>query len=100
MPGVTGETTTFEQTDQVFGAFGEQVGPVLDSADQMVAGLQSRGVDADTIGDATHISELAAQLNAACVQAQENHRNRHGGLNEAHHTAPVRAAEREYYEGG
>lgn len=97
---VTGETSNFDATNAAYDGFGAQVAPVMDAADQMVASLQSRGVDADTVGDATRITELTAQLRDAVDGAKKAHTERHGGLNEAHHAAPVRAAEREYYEGG
>lgn len=90
------------------------------AAEQMAAGLAGNEFDAATLGEIAAMQEQAAGLlaaaerleaaaadvgqasdglNAASASALTGLNARHAGLDEAHKSAPVRAAKREGYEG-
>jgi hypothetical protein len=100
LPGPSGEGNTIGDVRRSI-AWYEQVGAAgISTADQLVASMSGKGVDAETTGAVSQLIAAAEALDSAAKMAREVLDRNHGVLAEAVQSNPTAPAEIGFYEEG
>ncbi len=93
-----GEITGIESTRIQLTAVSRVLSAASEALEHMVAGLAEYEVDQKTLSDIAQLADQVQAASSAAGGAVTNLNTRHGGVEEAVKSAPVRAAQTRYYE--
>ncbi|MGH3648047.1 MAG: hypothetical protein ACRDTM_12835, partial [Micromonosporaceae bacterium] len=93
-----GEITGIESTRIQLAAVSRVLAAASEALEHMQAGLAEYEVDQKTLGDVAQLVDQVQAASSAASGTVTNLNARHGGVEEAVKSAPVRAAQTRYYE--
>jgi hypothetical protein len=93
-----GEVTGIDSTRIQLAAVSRVLSATSEALEHMQAGLAEYNVDERTIGEVAQLADQVQAASSAATTAVTNINARHGGVEDAIKSAPVRAAQTRYYE--
>jgi hypothetical protein len=93
-----GEITGIESTRIQLAAVSRVLSAATEALEHMQAGLAEYEVDQQTIGEVAQLVDQVQAASSAATSAVTNLNARHGGVEDAVKSAPVRVAQTRYYE--